>query len=69
MTLYNLLGQQVKTLVTAIEDAGARLVTWDGTDRAGRTVPSGVYFVRVEMVPDERGGAPLVGVRKMLLLR
>ncbi|HOF60868.1 MAG TPA: DUF5010 domain-containing protein [Candidatus Latescibacteria bacterium] len=30
------------------ESAGSRLLAWDGTDKAGRPLGSGVYFVRVQ---------------------
>jgi len=48
ITIHDLEGRAITTLVNRDEPAGARVVTWDGTDRAGRDVGSGVYFVRLE---------------------
>ncbi|MCI0331218.1 MAG: T9SS type A sorting domain-containing protein, partial [candidate division Zixibacteria bacterium] len=47
MVIYNILGQPVRTLVEGEMPAGERSVLWDGTDRNGRTVSSGVYFYKV----------------------
>jgi hypothetical protein len=48
MLVYNVLGQRVETLVDAQKSAGLHTVTWDGTNRYGDRVGSGVYFVRME---------------------
>ncbi|MBD3218614.1 MAG: T9SS type A sorting domain-containing protein [candidate division Zixibacteria bacterium] len=45
--VYNILGQQVKTLVNEYQDAGNYTVTWNGDDEFGSTVASGVYFYRL----------------------
>ncbi|MFZ0389637.1 MAG: FlgD immunoglobulin-like domain containing protein, partial [Calditrichia bacterium] len=47
ITIYNLLGQVVKTLFDGTEAAGQHRITWNGTDRNGISAPSGVYFYRV----------------------
>jgi len=44
ITIYNLLGQEVTTLINERLDYGYHTVTWQGTDRMGRPVGSGVYF-------------------------
>ena len=48
MQVYNVLGQWVETLVDSRTSAGVHTVTWDGTNRYGDRVGSGVYFVRME---------------------
>jgi hypothetical protein len=48
VAVYNVLGQKVRTLVSGERDAGEHIVSWDGTDRAGKVLPSGVYFCRIE---------------------
>jgi flagellar hook capping protein FlgD len=45
--IYNILGQNVKTLVNGYQDAGSYTVTWNGDDESGGTVASGVYFYRI----------------------
>ena len=44
IVIYNLMGQQVKTLVSESLHYGYHVITWNGLDDFGRTVPSGVYF-------------------------
>jgi len=47
ITIYNLLGQQVITLVDEIKYAGRHAVACDGRDATGTRVPAGVYFTRL----------------------
>jgi len=44
ITIYNLRGELVKTLIDEVVEAGRDFVTWDGTDKTGAAVSSGVYF-------------------------
>ncbi|MDP2983644.1 MAG: Ig-like domain-containing protein [Candidatus Latescibacter sp.] len=44
LSIYNILGQEVKTLVNSRMNAGRYSVVWDATDSRGATVTSGVYF-------------------------
>lgn len=46
--VYDVRGQQVKSLGMHSLDAGAHTLTWDGTMDAGLRAPSGVYFVRLQ---------------------
>lgn len=47
LSIYNILGQKVKTLVDRVEMPGRYVVSWDGTNSFGRQVASGVYFYRL----------------------
>ena len=47
LVVYDNLGQSVRTLVNGFRPAGNHLVTWDGTDEAGKKVKSGVYYYRL----------------------
>jgi len=49
LTVYNLLGKKVKTLVSEHKTPGNYLSTWDGKNEAGVSVPSGVYFYKLVM--------------------
>jgi len=62
LTIYNVLGQEVRTLVHARETAGAKRVIWDARDNRGKTVTPGVYIYRL------RAG-DFVSIRKMILLK
>ncbi|HWR83234.1 MAG TPA: FlgD immunoglobulin-like domain containing protein [Candidatus Deferrimicrobium sp.] len=48
LTIYNSLGQQVRTLVNEKMGAGGHLIEWDGTDDLGSRLASGAYFYRLE---------------------
>jgi hypothetical protein len=62
LTIYNVLGQQVKTLVDQDLPAGVQSVEWNGTDNSGRTVASGVYFYRIN-------ADQFSATKKMLMLK
>ncbi len=47
LTVFNLRGQEVAVLINRSLEPGDYAVQWDGTDRAGRRVSSGVYFYRL----------------------
>ena len=47
LTVYNVLGQRVATLVDEYQSAGYSTVWWDGKDANGDEVSSGVYFYRL----------------------
>ena len=63
LTIYNFLGQSVRTLVDAEQTAGFYSVGWDGRDDSGVKMPSGVYIYRLE------AGQQFVQIRKMILLK
>ena len=60
--VYNLLGQEVKTLVDEPKEAGYFTLQWDGKNNQGRDVASGVYICRMVA-----GGFP--ESRKLVLMR
>ncbi|HTR80397.1 MAG TPA: T9SS type A sorting domain-containing protein [Bacteroidota bacterium] len=62
LLLYNVLGQRVKTLVDEKQLSGEHIAVWDGTDRLGQKVASGVYFYRLE-------AGPFVSTKKMILIK
>jgi len=62
LTVYNELGQLVKTLVNDSYAPGTYQVTWDGTNQGGNQVSSGVYFYKFET-------NNYTQTRKMILLK
>lgn len=48
LSVYDLSGRRVRTLMNGIREAGEHRVAWNGRDQAGKAVPSGVYFYRIE---------------------
>ena len=47
LVVYDLLGREVVRLVEGRQEAGYRQVVWNGRDRWGRALPSGMYIVRM----------------------
>ncbi len=62
LTIYNMLGEKVVTLVNKKQSPGAYQVKWQGTDQFGRRQASGVYFYRLQS-----GENTLV--KKMIMIR
>ena len=48
LTIYNMLGHTVKTLVKQNLAQGEYRVTWDGKDNSGVTVPAGTYVYQLK---------------------
>ena len=47
LTVFNVLGQKIKTVVNKRLEAGRHVYEWDGTSRYGSKVASGVYFYQL----------------------
>jgi len=62
MSVFNVLGQQVKELVNGAMDAGVHEVIWDGKDNNGTSVASGIYFYKIN-------ANNFVATKKMVLLK
>ena len=60
--VYNILGQEVRTLNIGNQSAGHRSIHWDGCDNKGRQLSAGVYFCRIQPSVNE-------GSTKIILLR
>jgi uncharacterized lipoprotein YddW (UPF0748 family) len=45
--IYDILGREIKTLVSGFKSAGRHKVIWDGRDEQGGYISSGVYFCRM----------------------
>ena len=63
LTVYNVVGQVVRTLVAEHQSAGRYVVEWDATNDSGHNLSSGMYFYRLE------AGGEFREVKKMLLLK
>ncbi|NOY60606.1 MAG: T9SS type A sorting domain-containing protein [Calditrichaeota bacterium] len=60
--IYNILGQEVRTLVDGVKEAGYHTVIWNGLDNFNRPVSSGIYYYRFKT-------ATFVQTRKMVFLK
>jgi aminopeptidase N len=64
LRIFNMLGQEVATLVDGIRDAGYESVEWDASSMA-----SGVYFYRLEATSTADPSRSFSQVRKMVLMK
>ena len=62
LSIYNISGRYIKTIINGSKRAGRSSVVWDGLDRSGNRVSSGIYFY--ELRTDD-----FVSSKKMILLK
>jgi len=62
LTIYNILGEEIRTLAVGQYQAGNHTIRWDGTDNYGNPVASGVYLYQLH-------AGDFLQVRKMVLAR
>ncbi len=62
LSIYNVRGKKVKTLVDGWKEPGTYRVQWDGRNEQGEELSSGVYFSRLE-------AGEFVQTRKLVLLK
>ncbi|MCE5250319.1 T9SS type A sorting domain-containing protein [bacterium] len=60
LDVYNLLGQIVKELAAESMPAGNHRIAWDGKDRSGNDLSSGIYFFRLRAGNHEDTGEALL---------
>ena len=62
ISIFNSIGQQIRTLVDQVQSAGTYEAIWDGRNDAGQVVPSGMYFYKMQ-------SSRFVEMRKMILMK
>lgn len=68
MTIYNILGQEIKTVLSRRnEEVGIHAVEWNGRDYRDREVSSGVYLYRIQA--EAVNGDIYTQTRKMLYIK
>lgn len=68
LKVYNVLGQEVATLMEGQQNIGTFATVWDGRNSAGSPVGSGVYFYTLSAKPLS-GGSTFISTKKMVLLK
>jgi flagellar hook assembly protein FlgD len=62
ITIYDILGMKVKTVVNTTQDAGYKSVIWDATNDHGKPISAGVYLYQIQ-------AGEFVQTKKMVLLK
>ena len=62
ITIYDMLGREVKNLINQAQDAGYRSVIWDATNDYGEPVSAGIYLYQIQV-------GEYISTKKMLLLK
>jgi flagellar hook assembly protein FlgD len=62
ITIYDMLGREVKTLINQTQDAGYRSVIWDATNDYGKSVSAGIYLYQIQ-------AGEYISTKKMVLLK
>ncbi|HMK39339.1 MAG TPA: FlgD immunoglobulin-like domain containing protein [Bacteroidota bacterium] len=63
LIVYDLLGRQVRTLVSGVVGAGLHSVEWDGKDSRGMSAGSGVYFYRLSTASNFTATRSMICIR------
>ncbi len=69
LKIYNLLGQEVKTLVNKTQASGFYKLQWDGRNNNNILVSSGVYFYKIEYRPNSSEPDPKIITKKLLFIK
>jgi len=68
LKVYDILGNEIATLVNGPQEPGSYEVNFSVTDRES-SLTSGVYFYRLQVYPDKIGAGNFVETKKMILLK
>jgi len=68
LTIYDLMGREVRTLVQGEVPAGFQLARWNGKDSQGNPLPSGMYLVQL-LARSQTGNKVYTRTRKLVLLK
>jgi hypothetical protein len=69
LSILDINGREVATLIDEPQKAGTHNVTWRGLDQQGRSLASGIYFYRITAPSSNRVSQPFDLVRRMIYLK
>jgi hypothetical protein len=69
LSIYDLQGHTVRTLVHGDVSAGYHIIQWDGRDDRGNIMASGVYIMRIEAKANDSMQKSFMASRKMILMK
>ena len=62
ITVYDMLGKKVKTLINQTQETGYKSVIWNATNNYGRSVSAGIYLYQIQ-------AGKYISTKKMVLLK
>lgn len=62
ITVYDMLGREVKTLVNQVQNAGFKSIIWDATNDYGKAISAGIYLYQIQ-------AGDYIHTQKMVLLK
>jgi len=62
ITIYDMMGRQVKTLLNSSQTAGYMTIQWDATNNYGKPVSAGIYLYQIQ-------AGEYIRTKKMVLLK
>jgi flagellar hook assembly protein FlgD len=68
LSVFNILGQLVATLVNGQVEAGYQAVEWNTDNSSGISLPSGIYIYRIDAT-SSTSGKSFSQVKKMVLMK
>jgi len=69
LTVYDILGTEVITLVNDYQNAGEYKITWKGKNSYGTPMPSGIYFYIITAYPVEHNSKLWKDAKGMVYLK
>ena len=62
LSIYDLMGREIRTLINSEQSAGFKIIQWNATDNLGKSVPAGMYIYTIQ-------AGEFRQTRKMVLLK
>lgn len=70
LTIYDVLGREIKTLINQEQSSGVYEVNWNGDDQLGNKVSTGIYFYKIDAGdPSSGSGQSFIQTKKMMLIK
>jgi alpha-amylase len=69
LKIFNILGEEVATLVDETQDPGNRSKIWNATDKTGNLMSSGLYFYYLRAYDPSDPARSISATKKMLILK
>ena len=62
LSIYDLMGREIRTMINSEQTAGFKNIQWNATDNLGKSVPAGMYIYTIQ-------AGEFRQTRKMVLLK